>query len=125
MGHSEVCLSSSQAHWPMRYCLPTRLQLTKEGGKYFQNYPDAILRRLDLRASGRREYKAANVREGRPSLGWQLAGEEPLIMYTRRYGPLHGPSSSSCGGLQSWAKDCFALQAKKRLLWPILGNFWC
>ena len=59
-----------------------RLQPTSEGGKYFQNYPDAILRRLVMRASGKREHKAANVREERPSLDWQLAGKEPLINNT-------------------------------------------
>ena len=47
---------------------------------------------------------------------------------TRRYGPLRGPTSSSCGGLQPSAEALFALWAKKELIilfWPIFGNFWC
>ena len=34
---------------------------------------------------------------------------------TRRYGPLRGPTSSSCGGLRPSAEAFFALQAKKSL----------
>ena len=47
---------------------------------------------------------------------------------TRRYGPLRGPTSSSCGGLQPSAEAFFALRAKKKLImlfWPIFGIFWC
>ena len=47
---------------------------------------------------------------------------------TRRYGPLCGPTSSSCGGLQPSAEAFFALRAKKELImlfWLIFGNFWC
>ena len=47
---------------------------------------------------------------------------------TRRYGPLRGPTSSSCGGLRPMAEAFFALRAKKELImlfWPIFGNFWC
>ena len=41
---------------------------------------------------------------------------------TRRYGPLRGPTSSSCGGL--WPRLFFALQ---RLLCCLahFDNFWC
>ena len=35
---------------------------------------------------------------------------------TRRYGPLRGPTSSSCGGLQPSAEAFFALRAKKDLI---------
>ena len=45
---------------------------------------------------------------------------------TRRYSPLRGPTSSSCGGLRPRA--FFALRAKKELsmlFWPIFGNFLC
>ena len=51
-----------------------------------------------------------------------------IIGYTRRYGPLHGPTSSSCGGLHPSAEAFFALRATKELFmlfWPIFGNFWC
>ena len=50
------------------------------------------------------------------------------IMNTRRYGPLRGPTSSSCGGLRPSAEAFFALRAKKELImlfWPIFGIFWC
>ena len=54
---------------------------------------------------------------------------EPLLSgKTRRYGPLFGPTSSSCGWLQPLAEAFFALWAKKELImlfWPILGHFWC
>ena len=45
---------------------------------------------------------------------------------TRTYGPLRGPTSSSCGGL--WPRAFCALRGKKGLImlfWPIFGNFWC
>ena len=44
----------------------------------------------------------------------------------RRYGPLRGPTSSSCGGLRPSAEAFFALRAKKELImlfWPIFGIF--
>ena len=50
------------------------------------------------------------------------------IMITRRYDPLRGPTSSSCGGLRPSAEAFFALGAKKELFmlfWPIFGDFWC
>ena len=50
------------------------------------------------------------------------------IVFTRRYGPLGGPTSSSCGGLRPSAEAFLALRAKKEpimLFWPIFGNFWC
>ena len=43
-------------------------------------------------------------------------------MKTRRYGPLRGPNSSSCGELRPLA------EAKNELImlfWTIFGNFWC
>ena len=51
-----------------------------------------------------------------------------LLVITRRYGPLRGLTSSSCGGLRPSAEAFFALRAKKELFmlfWPIFGNFWC
>ena len=47
---------------------------------------------------------------------------------TKMYGPLCGPSSSSCGGLWPSAKAFVALWAKKGLFMlflPILGYFRC
>ena len=44
------------------------------------------------------------------------------------YGLLHGPSSSSCGGLQPSAEGFFALRAKKssfHVALFILGHFQC
>ena len=46
----------------------------------------------------------------------------------RRYGPLRGLTSRSCGELWSSAEDFLALRAKKELLTLfvlILDNFWC
>ena len=40
---------------------------------------------------------------------------------TRRYSPLRGPTSSSCGGLRPSAEAFFALRAKKELI--MLSNF--
>ena len=51
-----------------------------------------------------------------------------LVKETRRYGPLPGPTSSSCGGLRPSAEAFFTLRAKKELLTlfvPILGHFLC
>ena len=39
-----------------------------------------------------------------------------ILMHTRRYGPLRGPTSSSCGGLRPSAEAFFALRAKKELI---------
>ena len=50
------------------------------------------------------------------------------LTFTRRYGPLRGPTSSSCGWLWPSAEAFFALRAKKELIvlfGPIFGNFWC
>ena len=50
------------------------------------------------------------------------------VIYTRRYGLLCGPTSSSCGGPWPLPEAFFALWAKKVLImlfWPILGHFWC
>ena len=47
---------------------------------------------------------------------------------TRRYGPLRGPISSSCGGLRSSVETFFGLRAWKSFFmqfWNILGHFWC
>ena len=48
---------------------------------------------------------------------------------TRRYGPLCGPSSSSCKGLRPWGEFFLVVRAKKNvffmLLWPIFGLVWC
>ena len=45
---------------------------------------------------------------------------------TRRYGPLSGPTSSSCRGLQPLAEAYFAFGAQNELImlfWLIFGNF--
>ena len=45
---------------------------------------------------------------------------------TRRYGPLQGPTSSSCGGLFLWPRFCLPFVPKKRLailFWRILSYF--
>ena len=46
------------------------------------------------------------------------------IHHTRRYGPLLGPTSSSCGGLWPLAEVFLALWAKKRAYYAVLENFW-
>ena len=38
---------------------------------------------------------------------------ERQLKTTRRHSPLHGPTSSSCGGLQPWPEAFFALWKKK------------
>ena len=51
-----------------------------------------------------------------------------VLNVTRRYGPLYGPTSSSCGGLWPLAEAFIALRAKKEvimLFWPIFGIFLC
>ena len=51
-----------------------------------------------------------------------------ILLNTRRYGPLRGPTSSSCGWLWPLAEAFFALREKKELImlfWPIFGIFWC
>ena len=52
-------------------------------------------------------YKSLKVEE--------IVGEGSDIIYTRRYGPLRGPTSSSCGGLRPPAEAFFALRAKREL----------
>ena len=47
------------------------------------------------------------------------------ITHTRRYGPLRGPTSSSCGLLRPLAEAFFALRAKKGLFYAVLAHFWC
>ena len=51
--------------------------------------------------------------------------KECSITSTRRYGPLRGPTSSSCGGLRPSTEGFFLLQKKilNLLFWPIFGNF--
>ena len=51
-----------------------------------------------------------------------------VFINTRRYSPLRGLTSSSCGGLRPTAEAFFALWAKKGLCMLfslILGHFWC
>ena len=43
---------------------------------------------------------------------------------TRRYGPLCGPTSSSCGGLWSLAEAFYAIWAKKMSLLYVFAHFW-
>ena len=46
---------------------------------------------------------------------------------TRRYGPLCGPTSSSCGGLQPFTKGLFCPSGKKTNYYAFLTNlrqFW-
>ena len=44
------------------------------------------------------------------------------LPYTRRYGPLWGPTSNSCGGLCAFGRDFFS--AQKRSYFAVLANFW-
>ena len=51
-----------------------------------------------------------------------------ILMYTRRYSPLRGLTSSSCGGFWPSTKAFFAHRAKKDLYTLCvltLGHFWC
>ena len=50
------------------------------------------------------------------------------FIHTRRYGPLRGPTSSSCGGLRPLAKGFFGPLCKKKNLlcfWANFRQFWC
>ena len=47
-----------------------------------------------------------------------------IIIITRRYSPLFGLSSSSCGRLWPSAEAFFALRAKKRAYYAVLAHFW-
>ena len=49
---------------------------------------------------------------------WNLAC---TIMSTRRYGPLRGPTSSSCGGLRP---RLFCPLGKERAFYAVLAHFW-
>ena len=44
-----------------------------------------------------------------------------IFKETKRYGPLHRPTSSSCGGLRPAAKAFF--RAKKRAYYAVLAHF--
>ena len=46
-----------------------------------------------------------------------------IIKMTRRYGPLRGPTSSSCGGLQPLAEGFFCPLGKKRAYYAVLAHF--
>ena len=44
---------------------------------------------------------------------------------TRRYGPLRGPTSSSCEGLRTLSEAFFGLRAKKeRAYYAVLALYW-
>ena len=78
---------------------------------------------------------------GQSTGDWRLGNTKSVLMvtiykfrnghtfnYTRRYGPLRRPSSSSYEGLWPSAEAFFSLRAKKGLIvqfWLISGNFWC
>ena len=46
------------------------------------------------------------------------------VTTTRRYGPLRGPTSGSCRGLQPAAEAFFALWAQQKPYYAVLDNFW-
>ena len=61
---------------------------------------------------------------------WTLAAQIYIFSFimTRKYCPLCGPYSSSCGGLWPSDEAFLALWETRELLmlfWPILGHFWC
>ena len=47
-----------------------------------------------------------------------------LPCYTKRYGPLRGPTSSSCGGIRPSADGFFCPSGKKRAYYAVLAHFW-
>ena len=54
-------------------------------------------------------------------------GSHSLVIKTRRYSLLRGPTFSSCRGHWPPTKGFFCPSGKKDqifLFWPILGNFW-
>ena len=48
---------------------------------------------------------------------------DPSLIATRRYSPLRGLTSSSCGGLRPTAEAFFALPAKKRVFYAVFAYF--
>ena len=46
-----------------------------------------------------------------------------IVIATRRYGPLCGPTSSSCGGLRPSTKVFFGPLGKKKPYYAVLANF--
>ena len=60
---------------------------------------------------------AGAQREGQPNRPYLL-----VLIMTRRYGPLRGPTFSSCGGLRPSDKAFFALRAKKKLIKTFSSN---
>ena len=64
---------------------------------------------------------AATLAKGSmPGTQWkQLQRDFPQLADTRRYGPLRGPTSSSCGGLR-----LFCPSGKKRAYYAALAHFW-
>ena len=60
------------------------------------------------------------------NFGNKTNSQFPHNKTTRRYGPLCGPTSSSCGGLRPLAEAFFGQKKELIMLfWPIFGNFWC
>ena len=47
-----------------------------------------------------------------------------VVTDTRRWSPLRGPTSGSCGGLRPSAEAFFALRTKKAY-YAVLVHFWC
>ena len=58
---------------------------------------------------------------------WKYSNKEGcwecIIKYTRRYGPLHGPSSSSCGGLLPRLFFCPLYKKSTRIHYNKTGYF--
>ena len=48
---------------------------------------------------------------------------KPRFKSTRRYGPLRGPTSSSCGVIRPSAEGFFCPSCKKRTYYAVLANF--
>ena len=51
-------------------------------------------------------------------------GFNKVLKLTRSYGPLRGPTYSSCGGLWPLAEAFFCPLAKKKAFYAVLAHFW-
>ena len=57
---------------------------------------------------------------------WNLDSDNSssIVLYTRRYGPLRGPTCSPCGGLRPSVKAFFFPLCKIRAFYAVLAHYW-
>ena len=107
-------------------------QMVKNSSKMVQYAPicvywDNVWKSLECKVVKRipREVPRPKPKEPQASriFGRGTSQGTPFTM-TRRYGPLHGPTSSSCGGFHPSAEASFCPLGKKRPYYAVLAHFW-